>query len=102
MKITLYASILPEAPAENTTPAHKATHLAASEAAWSESGHSVLCVCLRDAAEVLLGEIYQLPVLHPCRDREHGYQSGDSRTGGGPHVPSCWETAEGKQDIRTG
>lgn len=43
--------------------------LAASEAARSERGHSVLCVCPRDAAEVLLGEVHQLPVLHPCRDR---------------------------------
>lgn len=59
----------PRGPAESTTPAHQAAHLAASEAARSERRHRILCVCPGDAAEVLLGEVHQLPVLHPCRDR---------------------------------
>lgn len=50
-------------------PGARAAYLAASEAARSERGHSVLGVRPRDAAEVLLGEIQQLPVLHPCRHR---------------------------------
>lgn len=107
----MFTRVLPEAGAETTTPSHKAAHLAAREAARSQSGHGVLLVCLRDAAEVLLGEVQQLPVLHPCRDRGRRYGpgsrgqgtgSGGSRTGGGPHVRSRWEMAEGRHDIRTG
>lgn len=70
-------------PAEGATPAHQAAHLAASEAARSERGHSILCVCPRDAAEVLLGEVYQLPVLHPCRDRMLLARQGPRHRGGG-------------------
>lgn len=52
-------------------PAHQAAYLAASEAARSECGHSILGVRPRDAAEVLLGEVQQLPVLHPCETTCH-------------------------------
>lgn len=73
-------------PAEGATPAHQAAHLAASEAARSERGHSILCVCLRDAAEVLLGEVYQLPVLHPCRDRTLLWPDGAEAQSRGNHT----------------
>lgn len=103
MKTTRYVRAHLEAWAKNTAPAHKAAHLAAREAAWSQSGHSVLCVCLRNAAEVLLGEVQQLPVLHPCQNRQHCYWPGrvQSTGSGDPTSYLQWET-EGEHDIGTG
>lgn len=49
---------------------------------------------------MLLGEVKQLPVLHPCRDGQCGYWSagtqdagyGKSHRGRGPRVLPRWET----------
>lgn len=101
MKTTRYVRAHQEAWAKNTAPAHKAAHLAAREAAWSQSGHSVLCVCLRNAAEVLLGEVQQLPVLHPCQNRQHCYWPGRVQ-GTGSGDPTSYLSGRQKENMTSG